>query len=92
MSRVLASQHKEGRVYVTLNGYRYDNFSPYLYVSDDYGLTWKQLGKDLPAEPLNVVREDPKYDSILYVGSDGGLYVSIDAGNNFMMWTKGLAK
>ncbi len=92
VSRVLASQHKEGRVYVTLNGYRYDNFTPYLYVSDDYGINWKQLGKDLPAEPLNVVREDPKYDSILYVGSDGGVYVSIDAGNSFMMWTKGLPK
>ena len=92
VSRIVASQHKEGRVYVTLNGYRYDHFAPYLYVSDDYGTTWKQLGKDLPAEPLNVVREDPKYDSILYVGSDGGLYVSIDAGNSFMMWTKGLPK
>ena len=64
VSRVLASQHKEGRVYITLNGYRYDHFLPYLYVSDDFGETWKQIGKDLPDEPLNVVSEDPKYDSI----------------------------
>ncbi|HYF31151.1 MAG TPA: hypothetical protein VD993_08535 [Chitinophagaceae bacterium] len=92
VSRVIASQFKESRVYVTLNGYRFDNFTPYLFVSEDYGTTWKQLGKDLPAEPLNVVREDPKSDSILYVGSDGGLYVSIDAGNSFMMWTRGLPK
>lgn len=92
VSRVVASQFREGRVYVTLNGYRFDHFTPYLYVSDDYGVTWRQLGKDLPAEPLNVVREDPKYDSILYVGSDGGLYVSIDGGNSFMMWSKGLPK
>lgn len=92
VSRVVASQFKEGRVYATLNGYRFDNFAPYLYVSEDYGTTWKQIGKDLPAEPLNVVREDPKYDSILYVGTDGGLYVSIDAGNSFMMWTNGLPK
>ncbi|MGB8192599.1 MAG: hypothetical protein WCF67_11805 [Chitinophagaceae bacterium] len=92
VSRVIASQYKEGRVYASLNGYRLDHFAPYLFVSEDYGTTWKQIGKDLPAEPLNVVREDPKYDSILYVGTDGGLYVSIDAGNNFMMWTKGLPK
>lgn len=92
VSRVIASQFKEGRVYATLNGYRFDHFAPYLYVSEDYGTTWKQLGKDLPAEPLNVVREDPKYDSILYVGTDGGVYVSLDAGNNFMMWTSGLPK
>jgi hypothetical protein len=92
VSRVIASQHKEGRVYATLNGYRSDNFVPYLYMSDDYGSTWKQLGKDLPMEPLNVVREDPKNDSILYVGSDGGLYVSFDQGNSFMMWNGGLPK
>jgi photosystem II stability/assembly factor-like uncharacterized protein len=92
VSRVIASQYKEGRVYVTLNGYRSDNFLPYLYVSDDYGATWKKLGHDLPNEPLNVVREDPKNDSILYVGTDGGLYVSFDAGNSFMMWNGGLPK
>jgi photosystem II stability/assembly factor-like uncharacterized protein len=92
VSRVTASQYKEGRVYVTLNGYRSDHFGSYLYISDDYGNTWKQLGKDLPAEPLNVVKEDPKSDSILYVGSDGGLYVSFDQGNSFMSWNGGMPK
>src|SRR6185369_14654549 len=46
----------------------------------------------LPNEPVNVVREDPKSDSIIYVGTDGGLYVSFDAGNHFMMWNGGLPK
>lgn len=92
VSRVTASQHKEARVYVSLNGYRFDNFAPYLYVSDDYGMSWKQLGKDLPNEPINVVKEDPKNDSILYVGTDGGLYVSFDAGNSFMLWNGGMPK
>jgi photosystem II stability/assembly factor-like uncharacterized protein len=92
VSRVLASHYKEGRVYASLNGYRNDNFAPYLFMSDDYGTTWKQLGKDLPYEPVNVVREDSKSDSILYVGTDGGLYVSFDAGNSFMMWDAGLPK
>jgi hypothetical protein len=75
-----------------LSGYRFDNFLPYLYVSDDYGSTWKQLGRDLPNEPINVVREDPKDENILYVGTDGGLYVSFDGGNSFMMWNGGLPK
>jgi photosystem II stability/assembly factor-like uncharacterized protein len=92
VSRILASQHKEGRVYATLNGYRTDNFAPYVYASDDYGKTWVQIGKDLPNEPVNVIREDPKNDSILYVGTDGGLYVSFDKGNSFMMWNKGLPR
>lgn len=92
VSRVTASQHKESRVYVSLNGYRFDNFAPYLYVSDDYGMTWQTIGKDLPYEPINVIKEDPKNDSILYVGTDGGLYVSFDKGNSFMLWNGGLPK
>ncbi len=90
VSRVTASSFKEGRVYVSLNGYRNDNFLPYVYVSDDYGATWKQIGKDLPNEPVNVIKEDLTNENILYVGTDGGLYVSIDGGNSSMMWNKGL--
>jgi photosystem II stability/assembly factor-like uncharacterized protein len=92
VSRVAASQHKESRIYATLNGYRFDNFAPYVFVSNDQGKTWSQIGKDLPNEPVNVIKEDPKNDSILYVGTDGGLYVSFDAGNSFMMWNKGLPR
>ena len=90
VSRVTASAFKEGRVYVSLNGYRNDNFLPYLYVSEDYGNTWKQIGKELPNEPINVVKEDITNENILFVGTDGGLYVSIDGGNSSMMWNKGL--
>jgi photosystem II stability/assembly factor-like uncharacterized protein len=92
VSRVIASQHSESRVYTSLNGYRFDNFLPYLYLSEDYGQTWKQVGKDLPYEPINVVREDPKDPNIIYVGTDGGLYVSFDKGNSFMAWTGGLPR
>lgn len=90
VSQVTASNFKEGRVYATLNGYRYDNFSPYVFVSEDYGVTWQPLGKDLPMEPLNVIKEDPKNENILYVGTDNGLYVSLDRGQNFMAWSGGL--
>lgn len=44
----------------------------------------------LPNEPINVVKEDLTSENILYVGTDGGLYVSIDGGNSWMMWNKGL--
>lgn len=92
VSRVTASQYKEARVYTSLNGYRFDHFAPYLFVSDDHGNSWKPIGKDLPNEPINVVKEDPKDENILYVGTDGGLYVSFDAGNSFMLWNGGLPK
>jgi hypothetical protein len=84
VSRITASQYKEGRVYASLNGYRYDNFMPYLFVSEDYGTTWKQIGTDLPAEPLNVIKEDPKKENIIYIGSDNGLYASFNMGKTFM--------
>ena len=93
VSRVMPSQYKEGRVYVTLNGYRHDNFMPYLLVSENFGATWQQLGLDLPAEPLNVVKEDPKNENIIYIGTDNGVYASFDMGKTFMgMFGKNLPR
>ena len=83
VSRVEASHHAESRVYVALNGYRWDDFTPYLYRSDDYGQTWRRLGEELPPEPINVVLEDPADERILYVGTDHGLYASFDGGTTF---------
>ncbi len=90
VSRVIASKYSVSRVFVTLNGYRNDHFNAYVYQSDDYGTTWKQIMKDLPAEPVNVIKEDAISEKVLYVGTDGGLYVSLDGGVSSMAWTKGL--
>lgn len=92
VSRVTASKYKLGRVYASLNGYRWDDFKPYLYVSEDFGKTWMQIGNDLPAEPINVVKEDPENEHILYVGTDNGIYVSLDKGKSFMTLDKNLPK
>jgi photosystem II stability/assembly factor-like uncharacterized protein len=83
VSRVQASAHEKARVYVALNGYRFDDFNAYLYVSEDFGKNWKKIGLDLPAEPINVVKEDPANPDILYVGTDHGVYVSFDRGAAF---------
>lgn len=90
VARVQASSHTESRVYAVLNGYRWDDFKPYLYVSEDYGENWTAIGGDLPLEPLNVVKEDPHNENILYTGSDHGLYVSLDRGKSFMLMNNGL--
>jgi photosystem II stability/assembly factor-like uncharacterized protein len=90
VSRVTASAHDESTVYVSLNGYRTDNFNAYLYASTDYGQTWKAIGTDLPAEPINVVKEDPANANILYVGTDHGVYVTLDKGTSFMRMSGGL--
>ncbi|MDX1547873.1 MAG: glycosyl hydrolase, partial [Rhodothermales bacterium] len=78
VSRVEASHHDPARVYVALNGYRWDHFDAYVYRSDDYGQSWTRLGTDLPAEPVNVVLEDPHNPDLLFVGTDHALYASLD--------------
>ncbi len=86
VSTIQASKHVEGRVYASLNGYRWDHFNSYVYKSDDFGATWLRLGLDLPAEPVNVVKEDPVNPDILYVGTDHNLYLSLDMGKGFMQF------
>jgi len=84
VSRIVASQHQESRVYASLNGYREDDFTAYLYKSDDYGTTWKDISTTLPSEPVNVVIEDPENENLIYVGTDHGVYISLDQGDTFM--------
>ncbi len=83
VSRVWASVHSESRVYLSLNGYRWDNFSPLVFVSDDYGKNWLPISANLPIEAVNVIKEDLQNENILYVGTDHGLYVSFDRGLSY---------
>ncbi len=89
---ITPSAYAESRVYLALSGYRYDNFKPYLFVSEDYGNTWTSTSSNLPNETINTIKEDPKNENILYVGTDQGLFVSIDRGKTFMPFTGGLPR
>jgi len=84
MSRVVASAYDLGTVYLTQNGKRDDDFTPYVWTSTDFGKTWTSLAKGIPVGPVNVVREDPVNKDILYVGTDMGVYVTVDGGK---AWT-----
>lgn len=90
VSRVVASKHKKSRVYVSLNGYRWDDFKPYVYMSDDYGATWKSIVSNLPASPVNVIKEDSENENILYLGTDNGVYVSFNNGASWEAFSEGL--
>ncbi|GAA4273320.1 glycosyl hydrolase [Aquimarina gracilis] len=90
VSRVIASVHKKERVYVTLNGYRWDDFKPYVYVSDNYGASWQSIGQNLPVSPVNVIKEDPQNENVLYLGTDNGAYVSLDKGKTWQAFSKEL--
>lgn len=80
VSRIVASSVSEKRVYLTLSNRREDDDKPYIYVSEDMGMTWKSIAANLPASPVNVVREDAKNSNILYCGTDMGIYVSNNRG------------
>jgi hypothetical protein len=80
VTRVIASQWDPATVYVAQSGYRTDDFTPYLYVSGDFGKTWRSIASNLPAECINVVREDPRNPNVLYAATDLGVYASLDRG------------
>lgn len=80
ISRIAASAFDEGKVYLSQNGKRDDDFAAYLWKSTNYGKNWVDITGNIPCGPINVVREDPKNKDILYVGTDLGVYVSIDGG------------
>jgi photosystem II stability/assembly factor-like uncharacterized protein len=90
VSRVIASAHKKERVFVTLNGYRWDDFTSYIYMSDDYGQTWTSIANGIPASPVNVIKEDPANENVLYAGTDNGAYASLDMGKTWQPFHNGL--
>ncbi|NNF30396.1 MAG: glycosyl hydrolase [Flavobacteriaceae bacterium] len=90
VSRVIASEHKKERVYVTLNGYRWDDFKAYVYVSENYGQSWTDISSNLPASPVNVIKEDPANEDLLYLGTDNGAWVSFNRGKSWEVFSGGL--
>lgn len=90
VTRVWASAHDKATVYLSLNGYRWDYFETMIYKSTDFGKSWQKIGKDIPHEPVNVIKEDVVNANIIYVGTDHGLYISMDAGNSFNISNTGL--
>lgn len=83
VSSVSASSHEAGTVFVSLNGYRSDEFKTYLYMSTDYGKTWTSVKGNLPESVANVLIQDPVNASLLYCGLDNGTYASLDKGKTW---------
>ncbi len=79
-SRIVPSQHADQTVYITQRGREDDDFAPYVYKSTDGGKTFTSIGANLPAGPVNVIREDPTSPNVLYLGTDFGAFVSTDGG------------
>lgn len=83
VSEVHASAHNPAVAYVSLNGYRYDEFKTYIYKTADYGATWKPVKGNLPEDVVNIIVEDPRIPGLLYAGLDNGAFVSFNDGKNW---------
>jgi photosystem II stability/assembly factor-like uncharacterized protein len=85
VSRVFASPHDAGTAFVAKNGFRNDDFRPFLYRTTDFGKTWASITGNLVESPINVVVQDRKNTSLLIVGNDLGVWVTSDGGAR---WTR----
>ena len=90
ISRVEASRFDMGTVYMSQNGKRDDDFQVYVWKSNDFGTTWKDISGNIPIGPVNVVREDPMDKNIIYVGADIGVWHSADSGTSWNPLQNGL--
>jgi photosystem II stability/assembly factor-like uncharacterized protein len=88
------STHDAGRAFIAVTRYKFDDFAPYIFRTDDYGASWDLLtdgenGID-PGHFTRVVREDPDRKGLLYAGTEFGVYYSIDDGANWQPFRKNM--
>jgi len=93
VSRIEPSHFSVDRFYVTFDGHRTDDFIPYVYVTDNGGRSFRSISSNLPTgsvDFVHVIREDPRNQHLLFVGTDLGAYVSTDRGASWQRFMEGL--
>jgi photosystem II stability/assembly factor-like uncharacterized protein len=93
VSRIEPSSADTSTFYVTFDNHRNGDFTPYVYVTTDYGRTFRSIANNLPTggpDFVHVIREDPTNRNLLYVGTDVGVYVSTDRGASWRKFMTGL--
>jgi len=86
VSRVVASKYREGTAYATFDGHRSDDYGIYVFATTDYGDNWKAIRNGIAdsAGSVHVIREHPRNENLLFLGTEFGLWISWDRGAN---WT-----
>ena len=84
INTIEVSPHDPATAYLAVTGYKLNDFSPYIYKTDNYGRSWKRIDDGLPEDTfVRVVREDPDRKGLLYAGTEAGMFVSYDDGENW---------
>ena len=90
VSTVVASTHEAARAYVSKSGNKEDDFHPYLFTTDDFGATWRSIAGNLPNEPIHIVWEDNRNPNLLFVGTGGGVFVTINRGKKWVRFNSNI--
>src|ERR1700730_9617556 len=84
INSIEASPNDAGTAYVVATMYKWDDYKPYLYKTNDYGKTWKKITTGIPDSAFTrVIREDPNKRGLLYAGTETGIYISFDDGEHW---------
>ncbi|MBV9675534.1 MAG: glycoside hydrolase, partial [Acidobacteriaceae bacterium] len=84
VSIIDAGHFRRGAAYVAVNTFRLDDLRPHIYRTGDGGRTWKEIVEGIPdGAAINVVREDPRREGLLFAGSERAVYVSFDNGDHW---------
>lgn len=84
VNAIEVSPHNPARVYVAVNRYKFNDHTPEFYVSDNYGQKWRKIASGIPYGSFaRVLREDPVREQLLYAGTEKGIYISFNGGENW---------
>ena len=85
------SNHNPSKAFVTILRYQLGDWKPYIYRTYDNGDSWDLITKGIPVDyPVRVLREDPKKEGLLFAGTEFGMFVSFDDGNNWQSFQQNL--
>ncbi|MBX7124443.1 MAG: hypothetical protein K1X47_02015 [Cyclobacteriaceae bacterium] len=90
--QIQASTHRASEVFVVVNNYRQFDYKPYVFRSRDYGVTWESLVSGSQVGESNytlAIVQDPQEPRLIFLGTENGLFVSVDEGKNYTRWTQG---